>query len=596
MAEFEKQRNISYGARDFDQIKTELTSFVKQYFPSNYSDLSEGSGANVFLELVAYLGDVLNFYIDRQFKEVFSNSALEAKNIYAGARNKAFDPPTTTPASVLLTFQAQFPQSQSGDLLFTVLKGTQIASLSESPNIRFEVIDDVNLAEVRNRTVATTNGITTITVSGVSAIAGSTKVVKVNVGTARAFTKIDIPDPDVLEVLSCTSTNGDIYYQVDHLSQETIFLGDHNPDPSTSGDVPFIMRAIRTDNKFVVERAPYRTNLRFGSGTLGVKDSLFIPNPDDFIIPPSLKGSVSGSTPTAVNPTDFLSLRNLGVAPSNTTLVVTFRSGGGLETNVGANSLTDIIRRKVAFNNSVTNIGPQADAAESSLTVTNLEPAAGGAGAMTPAEIKEFAAGNFGSQNRVVSLQDYQARLYSMPQKFGRVYRAQVEQDPNDSFSIKLYVLSQDSEGRLTTASQVLKNNIQQYLKPLKMLTDSVQILDASIINLGISFEITANDNQNVVLARCIITLQNALARRNLHIGQPIVISDLIRRLQSVAGVESVLKVQFENRTGTVEGRNYSNFSYNVDANTKRGIMYPPKKGILEIKYQNLDILGTVIS
>ena len=62
-------KDIKYFGRDFDSLKKGLIDFARVYYPNTYNDFNEASPGMMFVEMAAYVGDVLNYYVDSQFKE-----------------------------------------------------------------------------------------------------------------------------------------------------------------------------------------------------------------------------------------------------------------------------------------------------------------------------------------------------------------------------------------------------------------------------------------------------------------------------------------------------------------------------------------------
>ena len=114
-------------------------------------------------------------------------------------------------------------------------------------------------------------------------------------------------------------------------------------------------------------------------------------------------------------------------------------------------------------------------------------------------------------QNRAVTRNDYKTMVYSMPASFGAIKRCNIVQDKN-SFkrNMNLYVLSNLPNGKLSTASSTLKQNLKVWINKNKMINDTIDILDAKIINLGIDFDVTANldFDPELVLVNCVRALR----------------------------------------------------------------------------------------
>ena len=107
----------------------------------------------------------------------------------------------------------------------------------------------------------------------------------------------------------------------------------------------------------------------------------------------------------------------LGETPMHTTLIVTYRIGGGVFANVVSGDLTTIESLTTAA-------GSATDT--SNITVTNTHPASGGSDLETIEEIRHRAQAFFTTQNRCVTKQDYEARIMNMPAKFGNVAKVYV--------------------------------------------------------------------------------------------------------------------------------------------------------------------------
>ena len=166
---------------------------------------------------------------------------------------------------------------------------------------------DVDFASASNRIVnEDTGGVTTVSVTGVSAVAGITKLFIYKVGSPSKFLKITLPESNINEIVSVSASDGSEYYGVDNLARDTVFVGNVNTS-SSSGDAGYVMRLKRVPKRYVVEREPTGlTSIRFGPGVLTEADSEIIPNPNDFVLPPTLRGSPSGFSPAAIDSTNFL--------------------------------------------------------------------------------------------------------------------------------------------------------------------------------------------------------------------------------------------------------------------------------------------------
>ena len=589
-------RDINYLSKDFDSIKSDLMDYVKRHFPSDWRDFNDASGGMALLELIAYVGDILSFNIDRQVNEAYINRAVELKNIVSLAQNFGYKPKNNTPAIVNISLSADFTESTSAETLFVLKKGATILTNYE-PVVSFETLSDVDFSNQSNRIVKSSGGTTQVSVSGVSAVAGISKVFRYRANDPIKFLKVTLPESNINEVMSVSASDGSEYFEVDNLARDTIFVGDVNTDNSSTSDAGYIMRLKRVPKRFVVERDPTGlTSIRFGPGVLMEADADVIPNPNDFVLPPTLRGSPSGFAPAAIDSTNFLKTKSLGVAPQNTDVVINYRAGGGVATNVGANTLTRVVNKQLVFATpNLESLQPIVTTnISNSLASSNGEQASGGEQAETVASIRENAVYNMGSQLRCVTLQDYQARIMSMPSQFGSVFRSFVRKDPNNSMGVELFIVTRNSEQQLTLSSGVIKNNIETYIKNFKSFSDTIKISNGRIINIGVDFTIVpkANVNAQEALMECILVLQRLLDTSRTNFNDSIVIPDLQARLQSLQKILAVPNLKIVNKTVTVGSRVYSGAEFNINANTSSGILKLPVDAVWEMKYPNFDIIG----
>jgi hypothetical protein len=290
----------------------------------------------------------------------------------------------------------------------------------------------------------------------------------------------------------------------------------------------------------------------------------------------------------------LLKTRTLGISPKGTTLSVQYRFGGGLSHNVGARSISSLGSIAMRF--------PKTPAAlversvRTSVVVTNKDTAVGGEDAPDIEQIRGLINASRNLQSRIVTKKDLLARVYTMPSNFGRVFRASVRENPVNPLSSLMFIINRDASGFLQTSPDTLKKNLSKYLNDFRLIADAIDILDAQIINIGIDFEIAVdpNFNKEAVLKQCIEKLTAYFNIENFQIDESILISDITNLVYNVTGVTSVTNIKMRNITGNVGQRTYSNNSYNVVANIRKGILFPPPGGIFEVKFPNLDIRGTV--
>ena len=293
----------------------------------------------------------------------------------------------------------------------------------------------------------------------VDAVSGLVKQDVITFGTSKQFDSTVLAEPNVNEVISCTDSDGNSWYEVMSLGQDTIVdqmenNSTNSPDlQAYSGDKPYLMKLRRTPRRFVTYlRDDNRMEIRFGSGISDNPDEEIIPNPDN--VGSSLSTGVS-KLDTTFDPTNFLKTRTYGLAPANTNLTFTYAYGASQNDNVGQNQLTKITSKVDSIPNSSTLTSALVNETLASIRVNNREAAVGGKNAESLREIKSNAAANFQTQNRAVTKNDYMVRSLTMPSRFGSIAKVYVVQDDylNDVAELSVDDTGADSEGTSGTTT-----------------------------------------------------------------------------------------------------------------------------------------------
>ena len=615
-----KKRNITYINKDFSELRASLIDYARTYFPTTYNDFSPTSPGMMFMEMAAYVGDVLSFYMDNQIQENFLQYARQTNNLYELAYMFGYKPNVTQVASAPVDFYQQVPSVLSGSTYFPdfsyslfIDQNSQVQSATNAATsfliqdpVDFSVSSSGDPTEVS--VYSTSGGIPTYFLLKKTRQASSATIntTTFSFGTPIPFNTVDIVADKIIGILDITDSDGNIWYEVDYLAQETVFDSIKNTntnDPNLSqyqGDTPYLLQLQLIQRRFATRFINSRTlQLQFGSGTTSDNDAEIIPNPDNVGL--GLPFGQSKLT-TAFSPNNFIFTNTYGIAPSNTTLTVRYLTGGGAEANVPSNDLTNIIANISFLNSNLNNT--TANTIFNSLAVTNPEAADGGGDGDSIDEIRQNASANYASQLRNVTQDDYLVRTLSMPAKYGVVAKAFIEptkaqsQTAGQSSSIlDLYVLTFDVNNKLNIASRALKQNITTYLSQYRMVNDAVNIKDAFIINIGVNFDIIIlpNFNSNEVLSKCILALQDFFAISKWAINEPIVLRDLYILLDAIEGVQTVKAVNIVNLVG--ENLGYSPYAYDINGATISNVVYPSlDPSIFEVKYLNTDIQGRVVN
>tara|TARA_R100001463_G_scaffold22378_3_gene53726 strand:+ start:11484 stop:13457 length:1974 start_codon:yes stop_codon:yes gene_type:complete len=639
------KKEVSYLGREFGSIRNNLVEFAKSYFPKTYNDFNESDPGMMFIEMAAYVGDMLNFYIDNQYRETLLHSAEEKKNIFKIAQSYGYKPKLSSPATAICSLSVQVPAIQVGDSYQADLNYAPTidadSTLQSTGGTSFRLVDDINfkasssldnmITEV-SQTSGTNPTHFKLTKSAI-AKSGTKTSQNFSFGNAVKFDKIILNNNDIIDIISCVDSNGDEWYEVPFLAQDTVFSSIENTDlnsPDLSSfkkESPFLLKLIKTSKRFTrYIRSDGKTEIRFGAGVSNNADEEIIPNPDNV---GSSLGTGLSKLDESFDPSNFLKTQTYGLAPSNTTLTITYTHGGSIKDNAPSNTISNLDEVNFTIDESGLDSTAITDM-KSSLSVNNSTPATGGSSGETIEEVRQNALAYFNSQNRAVTKEDYIIRTYSLPQKFGNIAKTYIVQDeqleeftnlimqdgkivknagstaiPNP-LALNMYVLGYDAKSNLVSLNRAVKQNLKTYLSEYRLMTDAINIKNAYIVNIGVRFSIITQRgfNKNEVLLRCVDEMKKHFDVKKWQIGQPIILSDVAYKLSLVDGVASVVPpaddnpqkqmVVIENKFQTSSG--YSGHVYDMQSATKDGVIYPSLDPcIFEVKFPNIDISGRVI-
>ena len=634
-----KETNVNYLNKDFDSFKSNLIEYAKTYFPNSYKDFNETSPGMMLIEMSAYVGDVLSFYIDQQYKEMMLPLAQERRNITNIAKMLGYKVKPTIPAYVDLTITQEVPSNNDINNIkpnyasaVVLDKGLQVQS-SEDSNVIFETLEPVDFTfsssfdALPEPSEYDENGIIsqyTLT-RKVKAISGETKTKDFTLGSPQQFLRLTLNEENVIDIIKVEDlNNGNRYYEVDYLAQdkipiESFYIGDStrtnayhdSSDNILSVPVPYTLQYIKTGKRFITEiNDDDTTSLVFGNGVLrrgtGTLETEFTNLEDAAVITPG--DPDSNNIDLSLDPREGDSRMTLGEIPSNTTLRITYRIGGGISSNTSAGSLSTQTNTATKYLNDQT----------TPIVVTNDEPAYGGSDKETVEEIRHKSKQFFAAQNRCVTKEDFEARVLSIPPRFGSIAKVfakrtgvnrigsslndlflELDSDGNPGFqtsdltaiidkfnsgddteiqeatnaltafgdayqshidnigtnafaTIDIFVLGYDNSKNLTylpsTAGVVhpIKENIKEYLNNYRMITDQINIRDGKIINFGVAFEVVAHRsaNKSDVKLRCINKITEYFTIDKMQFREVIYTSDLEYELMGLDGVRSVNFVQ----------------------------------------------------
>ncbi len=607
--------DIKYLNKDFSSLRETLINFAKSYFADSYKDFNEASPGMMLMDMIAYVGDVLSYYVDSNLKESILLYAEERNNIINLAQTFGWKYkniyPSTTKVDIYQQIPSKFKSTGTGsasepdfNYALRINEGMIVQSKSK-PSLEFMVTEPVDFSNIYTQDFVAT--VYQVDANGnpeyyllkktANAISGKKEQYSKTFTIPEEFSTMVIPYTDVTEIISVVDSDGNKWYEVEYLAQDAVFVEDYNnqysyTDLSTDSSASRILKLKRTSNRFVSRKNPQTlyTELHFGSGISAYPDQILIPGPTNI----KYSGILSHSNLQE----DFLNTRTYGAIPSNTTLTVTFLRGGGVETNIGSNDLTTV--KQFTTKNTAADFDDPAESALfadilSSVGCNNSIPASGGKGEDSIEEIRQNAIAYFAAQDRIVTEEDLLARTLSMPERFGSVCKAFVKKTSGNNLSVDIYVLGYNLNKNLTQLGDTTKQNLLTYLSNYRKLTTAINIKNGFIINIGIDFSIITYPDVNKydVLKRCIESLKDYFNIDNWQIGQCIVIKDLEIMLDKIEGVRTVSYINIYNKYSPIGQTEYSNNYYDIAQATIDNVIYTSADcSIFEVKYPDKDIVG----
>jgi len=635
----ERPKVVNYLNKNFTSFKKDLVEHAKSYFPTAYADFNEASPGMMFIEMASYVGDVLSFYIDEQFRESLLVYAEERKTIFDIAHSYGYRPVLSTPSIATVDFFQTVPAKGTGtnikpnyNYAYTIKVGSQVEAPSAGKS--FRTLDDLNF-KYSGSMSPTTVSIYELADDGVTptkfllkkqtrVVSGTVVTETFDFTTAVAYDMITLSNKKVLEIISVTDSDGNKWYEVDSLAQDLIFDDVPNTaefDENLAGyndTTPYILKMIRTQNRFKLKvTADGNTRLHFGSGVENGVDEEVIPNPST--VGNSFTNSNYLNNNSVLDPANFMNTSVYGRAPRSTTLTVEYSYGGGVEANVPSNTVTALKGLSTEILTTGLDTGLLAEA-KNSIAVNNPVPATGGRGEQSLTELKENIKQHFFAQNRSVSKEDYISRVYNLPAKYGNIAKVYITQDDQitsgegvlqeqtitqqtlDDFggeipisklavrqanpmALNFYVLGYDNNKSLQAVNQATKKNIRTYLGPYRILTDAINLKDAFVINISLRFAIYVKKryNKEEILLKCIQKVKDYFDIDKWQINQPIILSDIAYEISLVEGVNNVIPPEDENPEKQIvvlqnkfkKSSGYSGNIYDISSATKKGIIYP---------------------
>jgi hypothetical protein len=248
---------VDYTSKDYASIRQDIIDLIPYYAPL-WTNRDPADFGMVLIEAFAYMGDLLNYYIDRSANEAFIGTASQRSSILKIANLLGYLPTQSTAAVATLTFQ------NSSSVSVTVPALTQVATNTVSNGVNSQVIFETDKDVTVPAKIGTTNGTATVTCTqGVTV--SDEHIGDSNGNINQQFTLLEYPVVnDSIDVM----VNGVSYNQVEYL----IDSAGYDPVFQASEDAEYLTSVQFGDN--VSGRIPpngssiYAT-YRVGGGAIG---------------------------------------------------------------------------------------------------------------------------------------------------------------------------------------------------------------------------------------------------------------------------------------------------------------------------------------
>ncbi len=606
------QRRNQYINKTFEDFRNELIDYAGLHFSDKIQDFSESSLGGMLLDFAAIVGDSLSFYVDQQFNELNYETATNLQNIKSHLRKAGIKGGNASPSSVYVNFYIEVDVDPASDISNIVPKKTNLpivkkgTVLSSSSGITFILSEDVDFSINFKKTVSETDddGIPLRLILEKEGLCTSGQIsvesVDFDNDTSNSFLSYRLNNSNIQKVISVVDNDFNEYYEVEFLSQDTVYLKVENSKEN------FLYPTI-APFRFTLE-SNYENNttlIRFGNGAGKTLNDNILINPDTFILP--LKDRSYNSS-ASLDPNFLIKSNSLGVSPAGKTVVITYLHGGGVSHNVPAESIDSIIRPLLVFPNisdSNDDFEEVTQDVSSTLDCINLLESVGGSNALTIDDLKLQIPSMIVSQNRIVSEKDLLSRIYTMPSDYGKVHKLAVLSNQYTNLAKDIFIVCKNNEDFYVHANDALKTNLKNYINEFRVLGDTFNILDSPIYNFSI--DLTLRVKQNFIVED---VLDNVIARviqnmdfESIQINEAINVNDIINVVLNTDGVASIITLP-ENIVRSKNSNDnffddvdeifieYSNNTFSPRQDYIDGFIFPHRGGIFELKHLEYDIVA----
>lgn len=439
---------IDYTSRDFEGLRTSLLTYARDAFP-DWQPASEGDFGVMLLELMAYVGDITNYYIDQSKQEAYLPTATQRQSVLNIAEMLGYLPHTGIPATATVTLQ-----TDTDGVATPVPIGTQLVT---------EMIEDLDAQIVFETTAAVTVPAAGGTV-GVAVQEGQTHAdISLGTSTGQPDQSYRLPHTNVYSGGLSVKVNGEVWNYVPHLL---------DADPQ--------------DRVFATR--------------LDAQGGIWLLFGDD----------VNGAVPTIGMP-----------------ITVTYRSGFGIEGNVGAGAITQLASSDPA------GVHVATDASNVPLSTAAL----GGADPESTEQVRANAPRSYRTISRAITVQDFEDLALTVP----GVIRASAIADFHTSVTV--YILGPGGQAPSNTLiATTLKSLSAQCLAGTTVTIAGPTFVPINIGTVGtpVVIEVWPAFVNSVVLFAAQQAIRTLLDPANVDFGDKLTLSDFFGALIAVPGVRYI--------------------------------------------------------
>lgn len=605
------QNNKQFSSQTFSDFRQELLQHANLYYKDNIVDFSEVSLGGMLLDFAAIVGDSLVYYAEQQFNELDYTTATDVNNIVKHMQRANIKSSKASPASVEITFTIEVERdTESPDYdvkpllkeLPIIKKGTTTVS---DTGIIFTLQEDIDFRNNYNSEVSEEDADGTVMSLFLSkkglCVSGIIEEETINMPSDnnQFFAKVNLERDNVTKIISVVDEDNNEYYEVEYLTQSTVFKKVKDSDDNYISILPATYKFVREENYL-----SGKTSLRFGNGNAKSLKSNAFANTEDLLLPLKNTDTISR---ISLDPSNLLESDSLGISPAGKSVTIVYKYGGGTNHNVPASSISSVLGQPTMIFPDLgideANYESITDRVIDSLSVINNNTAIGGTQALSLEELKLQIPNAIKAQSRIITHEDLLTRILSMPSDFGRISKAVALDNPYTSTSKDLFIVCKDSDGYYTEANDAIKVNLSMYLNEYRLIGDNFNILDVPVFNFGIKAKVKIKsgfDVESVIFdinTRIVENMRFDL----LEIGSPININQIALVIESTDGVDTLITP----KKALIVSKNSDDSFFDIDLAKRlaynenifnpfslydNGIINPPRGGLFEMRYTFKDI------